>query len=86
MRAYLIFFLLFAVLTYKNVMFLRIILSWVPISPPPALRPAFSWLFDVTEPFLRIFRGMLPPMGGLDLSPLLAFVVLAIIQAVLTRI
>lgn len=86
MRAYLIFFLLFAVLTYKNVMFLRIILSWVPVSPPPALRPAFSWLFDVTEPFLRIFRGMLPAMGGLDLSPLLAFVVLAIIQAVLTRI
>jgi YggT family protein len=35
-----------------------------------------TFLRDVTEPFLRIFRRILPSFGGLDLSPMLAIVVL----------
>jgi YggT family protein len=34
-----------------------------------------TFLRDVTEPFLRIFRRILPSLGGLDLSPLLAILV-----------
>ena len=75
--------ILLLVQAYGWVMFLRIILSWVPISPPPALRPAFNFVYDVTEPFLRLFRGLLPPIGGLDISPILAFVVLFIIKVIL---
>ena len=35
-----------------------------------------SFLRDVSEPFLRIFRRILPSLGGLDLSPLIAVIVL----------
>jgi YggT family protein len=79
-------FILLLVQAYGWVMFLRIILSWVPISPPPGLRPAFNFLYDVTEPFLRLFRGLLPPIGGLDISPILAFVVLRIAEGILSRV
>jgi YggT family protein len=35
-----------------------------------------TFLRDVTEPYLRIFRRVLPSFGGLDLSPLVAIIVL----------
>ncbi|HVL80883.1 MAG TPA: YggT family protein [Actinomycetota bacterium] len=79
-------FVLFAVIAYGGVMFARILLSWVPVAPPPALRPVFSFLYDVTDPFLRLFRGLLPPIGGFDLSPILAFVVLYILEAILRSV
>jgi YggT family protein len=37
-----------------------------------------TFLRDVSEPFLRIFRRVLPSLGGLDLSPILAILVLQI--------
>jgi YggT family protein len=75
---------------YAWVIFLRLILSWFPISPSPTLRPAFNFMYDATEPFLRVFRRLLPPVrlggGALDLSPLLAFIVLRILQSVLANV
>lgn len=75
---------------YQALIFARIILSWFPISPPDAIRPAFNFLYDLTEPFLRLFRRLLPPMamGGmaLDLSPLIAFFVLLIVRAALASV
>jgi YggT family protein len=54
------------------------------------LRPPYSrttdsvigFLRDVSEPFLRLFRRILPNMGGFDLSPILAIVTLEIINSV----
>ena len=37
-----------------------------------------SFLRDVTEPFLRIFRRILPSFGGIDLSPMIAIIVLQV--------
>lgn len=68
----------FGLALYANILFARIILSWIPIEPPSALRSAFNFLYDITDPFLRLFRGLLPPIGGLDLSPILAFIVIRI--------
>merc|ERR1712232_358494 len=48
----------------------RILLSWFPQAQSiGALQPVFA----VTDPYLNLFRGLIPPIGGLDLSPLLAF-------------
>jgi uncharacterized protein YggT (Ycf19 family) len=55
------------------------------------LRPPYSrvtdavlgFLRDVCEPFLRLFRRILPSFGGLDLSPLIAIVTLEIVNAVI---
>lgn len=80
---------LLALSAYYGLMIVRIVLSWLPISPPPAIRPAFNFTFDITEPFLRLFRGILPPLplGGvaLDLSAIIAFLVLYIAQIVAAR-
>ena len=83
------FLAILAIEAYRNLLFLRILLSWLPmfqIRLPDALRPAVNFLYDLTEPFLRLFRGLLPPLGGFDLSPLLAFVVLSIVREVVAQI
>lgn len=57
---------------------------------PDLLRPATNFIYDVCEPFLRIFRGLLPSMRlggmGLDISPILAFIVLSIVISILQRV
>lgn len=78
-RALLVGFLLLAINVYGNLIFARIILSYIPVQLPPALRPASNFLYDISEPFLKLFRGLIPAFGGLDLSPLLGFLALRIL-------
>ena len=49
------------------------ILSWVS---PGGYNPVANLLFQITAPLMRPARRMLPPMGGLDLSPMLVIIVL----------
>ena len=66
---------------YTLILFARIILSWVTMfwSPPSALSPAIKVIYDLTEPILRFFRGYIPPIGGLDISPIFIFIILQIV-------
>ena len=55
--------------------FIRVILSWV--SPSAARQhPAVGLLNNLTDPLMRPARQMIPPMGGLDLSPIVVFILL----------
>ncbi len=45
-----------------------------------------GFLRDVSEPFLRVFRRLLPSFGGLDLSPMAAILTLYILDQVLTSL
>ncbi len=67
---------------YTALLFIRILLSWFPninwFDPP------FSILSQLTDPYLNIFRSFIPPLGGLDLSPLLAILLLQVVQQVAT--
>jgi YggT family protein len=45
-----------------------------------------SFLRDVSEPLLRIFRRLIPSFGGIDLSPMVAIITLGIIDTILQRI
>lgn len=60
--------------------FARVILSWLRVPP----RGIFFTLFvETTEPILRPIRRLVPPVGGvLDISPLLAFVLLDIFRSI----
>ena len=86
--------ILFAISAYRSLLFVYIILtllqSLADLRLPDVLRPAQSFVYDCCEPFLRLFRGLLPAlrMGGmgLDLSPLIAFIVLYIAERVLFSI
>jgi YggT family protein len=58
----------------------RIILSWFRFDP---YHPVSMFLFRVTEPILGFFRGLIPPVGMMDLSPIVAIVVLGMVQQLL---
>lgn len=65
---------------YLFALIARIILSWFPITPGGALAGIFSFLYTVTEPVLGPVRNLLPPMGGIDFSPILVFFAISILQ------
>jgi YggT family protein len=69
---------------YQIIIIARLLLSWFP-NPPDGLRPVYRFLFAVTEPVLRLVRPLIPPIGGLDLSPLLIFAVIYILQLILAK-
>jgi YggT family protein len=71
-----------ALSVYTFILFARIILSWVSMawSPPPGLTPLIRIIYDLTEPILGFFRRYIPPVGGLDLSPLVVFLILAVVR------
>lgn len=68
----------------------RIILSWIPIPHNQFTAPILSFVFDITEPVLKIFRGILPMIGiggmGIDLSPILAILVLSVVRTLLVQL
>ena len=45
--------------------------------------PILVNLWAITDPYLNFFRGIIPPLGGLDLSPILAFIVIRVVQGIL---
>ncbi len=57
---------------YVLLIFGYIIMSWVKLPYQPWLNRIQRFLFDVCEPYLRIFRRILPTMGPLDISPIIA--------------
>lgn len=70
-------------------LFARVILSWVAPRLPESARPVVSFVFATTEPVLRIFRPLIPPlrvgMVALDLSILLVFILLGVVQNAVCR-
>lgn len=73
-------------LIYWLILVVRIVMSWFPIQPGGVAERIYSLVFAVTEPVLAPVRGLLPPVrlggAGLDLSPLLVFVVIIILQRI----
>jgi YggT family protein len=73
-------------LVYMILIFIRVLLSWVPRMPyNPVLRAVVRFVEETTDPYLNLFRRVIPPVGGrgmaLDLSPIIAIFVLLIVQA-----
>ena len=60
--------------------FARAIMSWFPMRPG---NPVATFLFQVTEPILAPFRRIIPRFGMMDLSPLVAIIVLQVVSQVL---
>ena len=58
----------------------RVIISWINLSPD---NPIVVLLYGITEPILAPIRRVLPSMGMIDLSPMVALIVMMIIQRVL---
>ena len=56
----------------------RVILSWINVSPS---NPISMFIFQVTEPILAPIRRILPKMGTLDLSPMIAILLITVIKS-----
>ena len=70
---------LFTTITlYNYLLIIRILLTWFPNLDTS--NPILTSLFSITDPYLNVFRGVIPPIGGLDLSPILAFISLSLIK------
>ncbi len=75
-------------LVYLVLIFVRIIMSWIPRIPyNPVLRAVLGFVSDVVDPYLNLFRRFLPMVrigpGALDLSPIVGtFVLLFVGQIV----
>ena len=68
---------------YILLVFAYILTSWIRLPYSPTLNRIQRFLYDVCDPYLRIFRRVLPPLGPLDLSPIVAVFVLIIFQRLL---
>jgi len=66
------------IVVYSLLIFVYILTSWFRL--PYALNKFQRFLYDVCEPYLRLFRRLLPSLGPLDLSPILAIVGLYFIR------
>ena len=73
-------------LVYTLIIFAYNISTWLRMPYSPWLNRIQRFLYDVTEPYLRLFRRILPSMGPLDLSPLVATIALWILATALMRI
>lgn len=63
---------------YTVLLIIRILLSWFP--NVDWFNPPFSVLSQLTDPYLNIFRSVIPPLGGIDFSPILAFLLLSFVR------
>jgi len=74
-------------LVYFILIFIRILLSWIPRMPYYRwLAASVEFVHQTTDPYLNIFRRVIPPLGGggfaIDVSPILAIIVLTIVWRV----
>ena len=72
---------------YWLLIILNVLLSWVqqfrPIPYNLALRAVIGFIEETTEPFLNLFRKVIPRIGPIDISPLLALLVLWLVGGVI---
>jgi YggT family protein len=77
-------------LVYLICIFAYIITSWIPLPYNVWLNRVQRFLYDVVDPYLRLFRRFIPQLSvgglGLDLSPIVAIIVLYAVQIVVQRL
>ena len=69
---------------YSLLLIIRILLSWFPnidwLSQP------FAALSQLTDPYLNVFRSIIPSLGGIDLSPILAILAIQFAQGLVAQV
>ena len=63
-----------------------VITSFVRAGASPTLERVRQFLYDVCEPYIRLFRRFIPPLGPLDLSPIVAVLSLYILERVVNML
>jgi YggT family protein len=81
-----IHFVLALTWTYTILVIVYIILSWVQVPYSVWYGRFRTFLHDTVEPYLSLFRRMIPPVGGFDLSPVIGLVLLNVASQIVIAI
>jgi len=77
-------YLLAVIKVYYWLIIIRVLLSWIPLPENDMVRTLYRLIYDITEPYLGLFRRLMPSLGrggmGFDLSPMLAILVLILVE------
>ncbi len=78
-------------LVYIVLIFVNVLSSWIPRMPHNRwLRAGLDFVAETTNPYLNVFRRVIPPLGGggfaLDLSPMIGIVVLFVVRSVVVAL
>jgi YggT family protein len=78
-------------IVYLVLIFIRILMSWIPRMPYNRYLAAFlQFVSDVTDPYLNLFRRFMPMVrmgpGALDLSPIVATIVLILVSSIVANL
>ena len=71
------------ILVYVLLIFVYVLTSWIRLPYSPTVNRLQQFLRDVCDPYLRLFRRVIPPLGPLDVSPIVAVIALFVIQRAL---
>ncbi len=79
------------IVVYVVLIFIRIVMSWIPRMPyNRVLNAVLTFVIDVTDPYLKLFRRIIPMIrigpGALDLSPMVAVFMLIIVGEIVTSL
>jgi uncharacterized protein YggT (Ycf19 family) len=69
---------------YEILIIVYVLMSWFPVRG--VLYDLYQVLASLTEPYLGIFRRVIPVMGGFDFSPMVAIILLDFVRVALSRI
>lgn len=73
-------------LTYYLLIIARVLMSWFRLPSRGPLFYILKFIYDVTEPYLGLFRRFIPAAGPMDFSPFVAIIVLMIVQNIVLRL
>ena len=82
MVTFLVTFVRFFIIALTFILLARVLMSWVD---PTFRGPVGRFLYETTEPFLAPIRRVLPQTGMIDLSPLIAFLILSVALSLVVR-
>jgi YggT family protein len=68
---------------YGLALFVRVLFSWIRV---PYSSPVTRFLWKITEPVLGLIRSVMPPLPGIDISPVIAFFLLRLLQQVVSSL
>jgi YggT family protein len=71
---------------YTILILLYILMSWVQLPYNVWVGRVRAFLHDTVEPYLGLFRRMIPPIGMFDLSPIVALIVLGLVFEIVTSV
>ncbi len=71
---------------YSIILVVYVLMSWIPYGASKWVEDIRAVLASISEPYLGLFRRIIPPLGMIDFSPVIAIIVLQLIERLILAI